>query len=61
MEELGGGVAGADVGLAAEGADSDCVLVQGDQVVAEAAVHVVSSVELGRVWTREERHESTRQ
>lgn len=61
MEELRRGVSGTDVRLTTEGADSDGVLIQRDQVVAEAAVHVVRAVELGRMWAREERYKRTGQ
>lgn len=44
MEQLVGRVSGANVEFAAERADGDGVLVQDQQVVAEAAVHVAHPV-----------------
>ena len=44
VEHLVGRVSGANVAFAAERADGDGVLVQGGQVVAEAAVHVAHPV-----------------
>ena len=54
-------VPGADVRLTAEGADRHRVLVEDQQVVAEAAVHVAHAAEARRQDARKERNEAAAQ
>lgn len=53
MEQLGGKIPWADIGLPAEWAHCDGVFVQSGQIVAQATVHVPSATKLWWNYARE--------